>query len=333
MMPITRAISLAALAFGATALSGCGGGGGQSSFAQGTLSVNLTDAPIDGAAEVRVVFTGIDLQRADGQLISLDFGTTNGQPNTKSIDLITLQNGVTGALTQGADVPAGDYQWMRLKVLATKDTQGQSYIKMLTGEQYPLWIPSGAETGLKLVRPFTVAQGSTTRLLIDFDLRKSITAPPGLDPNYILRPTLRLMDELQVGKITATVDLAALATAQLGAGAPVTGCKAGLYLFSTGSAVPDDQDGSSTDGADPIVYQPVVYDGVNTKVPVTIPFVAVGTYTLAATCNFDVDKADSDDYNPNATQGQPGYQTMHWTTLANVSVTAGATTTVALPAN
>jgi hypothetical protein len=60
--------------------------------------------------------------------------------------------------------------------------------------------------------------------------------------------------------------------------------------------------------------------------------VEIGNRTVAATCNFDVDAApDTNDYVPNATSGQPGYQTMKWTTVGNVSVTANATTTVALP--
>jgi hypothetical protein len=326
---ITRAGTLAALVLGIFTLAGCGGGG--SDPGTGSVSVNLTDAPIDGAANVVVVFTGLELHRSDGTLVTLDFGTTNGQANTKSIDLIKLQNGVTGALTQGDSVPAGNYDWMRLKVLADKNSQGESYITLLDGAQYPLYIPSGAETGLKLVRPFTVAQGSTTRLVIDFDLRKSVKAPPGQDPNYVLKPTLRLMDELQVGKITANIDLAALTSAQLGSGTSVSTCKAGLYLFAGASAVPDDQDGDATDGADPIVFQPIPYDGVNTNVSVTIPFIEVGSYTVATTCNFDVDTPDGNDYIPNATTGQPGYQTMKWTTVGNVSVTANSTTTIALP--
>jgi len=326
---ITRSGTLATLVVGIVTLAGCGGGG--SDAGTGSLSVNLTDAPVDGAANVVVVFTGLELHRSDGTLVTLDFGTTNGQANTKSIDLMKLQNGVTGALTQGEAIPAGDYQWMRLKVLADKNSQGESYITLLNGAQYPLYIPSGAETGLKLVRPFTVAQASTTRLVVDFDLRKSVTAPPGQDPNYVLKPTLRLMDELQVGKITASIDLAALTSAQFGSGANVSSCKAGLYLFAGASAVPDDQDGDATDGADPIVYLPIAYDGVNTSVSVTIPFIEVGSYTVAATCNFDVDAPDSNDYNPNATAGQPGYQTMKWTTVGNVSVTANNTTAIALP--
>ncbi len=62
-------------------------------------------------------------------------------PKTRTIDLIKLQNGVTSALTEDAAVPVGNYDWMRLKVLASKNTQGESYIRMLNGTQYPLWIP------------------------------------------------------------------------------------------------------------------------------------------------------------------------------------------------
>jgi len=322
-----RRVGLPSTALMLAALTACGGGGG-SSANSGALSLSLTDAPVDGASAVVVAFTGIDLQGSDGTLTTITF------PSTQSIDLLKLQGGATSALTQGAAVPAGTYSWMRLKVLADKNMQNESYITLTNGAQYPLYIPSGAETGLKLVSPFTVAQGSTTKLVIDFNLRKSITAPPGQDPNYILKPALRLIDELQVGKIVANIELAGLARAQLGAGSSASSCKGGLYLFSGGAAIADDADGDATDdgGSDPIVYMPIPYDGVTTSVSLSIPFVAVGAYTVAATCNFDVDAApDTNDYVPNATAGQPGYHTMSWSTVGNVSVMANSTTTVSLP--
>jgi hypothetical protein len=221
---------------------------------------------------------------------------------------------------------------MRLNVLADKDTQNESYITLSNGSQYPLYIPSGAQTGLKLVNPFTVAQGSTTSLLVEFDLRKSITAPPGQGPDYVLKPALRIINELQVGKIAASVNLAALAAAQLGSGTPVSSCSAGLYVFSGATATPDDADGDPTDGADPVVYLPIPNDGVTTTVTLNIPFMATGSYTVAATCNYNMDASpDANDYVPNASAGQPGYQTMKWSTADNVTVTAGSTTTVTLP--
>lgn len=323
MTTLARLTTCAALALGALALAGCGGGGSMSD-GNGMITVSLTDAPVDSAAAVVIVFNGIELQRANGDRVNVDF-------DRKSIDLLQLQNGVTGDLTAGATVPAGDYQWMRLKVLATQNSQDESYIQLQDGSRFPLWIPSGSETGLKLIHAFTVGQGSTTRLVVDFNLRKSVIAPPGLAPNYLLKPVLRLIDHLQVGQTTANVDLAALTAAQLPAGAPVSDCKASLYLFAGAMAVPDDQDGDAADGADPVTYQMLTFDGVNTMVTVNLPFVETGDYTLAATCNGDVDVADTNDYNPNAVSGDPGFQTMAWSTVHNVAVTLNATTTVSVP--
>lgn len=311
----------------ALVLAACGGGGGSSTPATGQLSVGITDGPIDDAAEVVVTFTGIELQRTNGERVQIDF--PSGSP--KRIDLLKLQGGTTGELTNGAAVPAGEYQWMRLKVVAAQNTS-DSYIRLKSGEQYPLWIPSGAETGLKLNRAFTVAQGSVTNLLIDFDLRKSIHAPPGQAPNWMMRPTLRMMDRLQIGRIAASVNLRALTDAQVGTGASIADCAAGLYVFPGTATAADDMDGVTTDGADPVVYQPVAYDGINATTVVTIPFLEVGSYQLAATCDYDVDVADANDYDPNATTGQPGFQTMKWSALQSAAVTANATTAIAVPA-
>ncbi len=146
-----------------------------------------------------------------------------------------------------------------------------------------------------------------------------------------MRPTLRIIDQLQVGKVAATVDLAALAVAQIGPGSQASACKGGLYLFAGGAATPDDQDGDSADGADPVVYLPLAYDGVNPVVTVNVPFVEVGNYTVAATCDFNVDAADANDYRSAALAGEPGYQTMRWTTRTGVAVSTNTTTAVAIP--
>jgi hypothetical protein len=307
-------------------LAACGGGDGGTTSANGTLSLALTDAPLDTAQAVVVVFTGVELKPANGAAFSVDFATK------KSIDLLALQGGKTSSLFDNQSVPAGNYEWMRLKVYTDPTANDASYIKV-NGAVYNLTIPSGQETGLKLVRGFTIAQGALSNFIIDFNLRKSIVAPPGASSNYFLKPALRVMDQMQVGTVKGTVHLATLAVAQLAAGAPVTGCKAGLYLFQGATATPDDFDRDATNdgGSDPVYLQPVANDGLALDVAFNIPFVESGSYTLAATCNFDVDSMDTDDYAPNATVGQPGYQTMKWTVVNNVTVTAGGTTTVSLP--
>ena len=116
-------------------------------------------------------------------------------------------------LLDGEEVPAGEYTWMRLKVLADPDVAGDSYI-MIDGAECELRIPSGDERGLQMIRGFTVGVGTTTDFTVDFDLRHSVVKPPGQTTEvpacdgqaYQLKPVLRVVDNLEVGTITGTVD-------------------------------------------------------------------------------------------------------------------------------
>jgi hypothetical protein len=204
---IRKAVSLGCLA----TLAACGGssGGGQD---MGQLTLRIGDAPVDGATEVVVVFTGVVLH-GPGGTHRIEF------TEPRDIDLLAYQNGATVDLLDDVEVEAGEYDWMRLEVIAEQNRSDGSYILFQTGEQYPLYVPSGAQTGLKLNRPFTVAAGGITRLVADFDLRKSIIQPPGLSPNYELKPVLRLMDELEVGSggmpVPRTVQAASISSRAL----------------------------------------------------------------------------------------------------------------------
>lgn len=278
----------------------------------GSLDVNLTDTPVDNASSVVVDFTGIEIHNTDGKTTTITF------PSAKPINLLQLQNGALAALIQGEPVPVGSYDWLALEVLANKDTQGQSYITLTTGAQYPLYIPSGSATSLKLLAPFTVTQGHTTQLIVEFNLRQSVTSTDG--QNYVLAPAMRLEDQAQVGTITAAIDRAALTQAQLGAGAQIAQCQGGLFLFSGGSATPQNGGGASL-----VDFEPIPSGGLTaTRVSLSLPYVAAGTYTLAATCDYGL-------YDPTALPGQSGYQSLHWMVQGNVSVTANATTTSTLP--
>lgn len=310
----------------ALALSACGGGSNDGMGAQtGQLSLAIGDAPVDGATEVVIVFTGIELH-SNGSTRSIDFA------ERREIDLLAYQNGATVNLLESLAVDAGEYQWMRLKVLAERNLSDGSYILFENGEQFPLYVPSGSETGLKINRPFRVAAGGITRLVADFDLRKSIIAPPGQSPNYMLKPVLRLMDELQIGDVEGAIDLAALAVLQLGADSGAADCDGGVYLFNGAAVTPDDMDGDAADGAGPVVFKPLAYDGLEAVVPYRFAMVEAGAYTVAATCNFGVDASpEASEYNPGAATGEPGFETMHWTAAGNVVVAPDGTATVNLP--
>jgi hypothetical protein len=303
-------------------LVACGGGGESPvpTASTGSIFLTLTDAPVDDAAEVVIVFTGVELQRSQGAAVTINFDTP------RSIDLLKFRNGVTTTLLDGVSIAAGQYSGLRLLLTAQQNLQSGSYIRLRDGRQFPLFIPSGAETGLKLVRPFVVAQGGATRLLVDFDLRKSVVAPPGQAPNWFLRPALRLVDELQVGSLTGSVDLAALAAAQ--ERTPAT-CRPGVYVYTGSGATPDDMDGSSTDGPDPLVYLPLtVPDQVGTAATYTVRFLEPGAYTVAATCYFEVDADPTvSEYNPAVT----GADATMVFNAKNATISASTTTRVDFP--
>lgn len=292
---------LAALILGTAALAAC----------SAPLSVNLTDTPVDNATSVVIDFTGVVLHGSDGKTTTITFSSP------LQVDLLQLQNGVTQALLQNQSVPSGSYDSIQLNVLANANTQGQSYIILNTGAQYPLYVPSGSQSALTISTPFSVGQSGTTQLIIDFNLRQSVTSTDG--QNYTLVPAMHLADQSQVGTISATVDLAALTSQQLGSAGQILQCSGGLFIFSGGSATPQNGGGSSL-----VDFQPIPFDGETTQVSLSFPYLSKGTYTVAATCDYSL-------YDPTAVPGQSGYQALHWTVLQNVSVTANSTTTDSLP--
>jgi len=164
------------VATSAALLAACGSsdgdGGGQAQT--GFLKVGITDAPVDMAAAVVVKFTGVELKPQGGPAFSIDF------PTPKSLDLIQLQGEDRALLLDGEEILAGEYEWMRLKVEADPNVAGDSYLQLeQSGAECEMRIPSGDQTGLKLIHGFTIGGGTTTDFTIDFYLRKSIVAPPG----------------------------------------------------------------------------------------------------------------------------------------------------------
>lgn len=277
------------------ACSGSDGGGGQAQT--GFLKVGITDAPVDMADAVVVKFTGVELKPQGGPAFSIDFATP------KSLDLIQLQGEDRALLLDGEEILAGEYEWMRLKVEADPNVAGDSYLQLAeNGAECEMRIPSGDQTGLKLIRGFTIGAGTTTDFTIDFDLRKSIVAPPGQttivdtcdNQAFLLKPVLRIVDNLEVGTIAGDVDPNLIATQCAGSDQdPYPG---NVYLFGpipTGEDVaPDDYDGIVDDpnGDDALTSAMVDPDTFR----YTIGFVPAGNYRVAYTCDLDDTAIDAD---------------------------------------
>lgn len=258
---------------GALALSACGGG--DSGTPTGQVSVGVTDAPVDEATAVMMTFDGIELKPADGQ--RLVFPLEAAGP----INVLDLQNGAREMLLEGITVPAGRYNYIRLSV--AEDAGTSPTIEFQDGSVFPLTVPSSEESGLKLNQGFVVPVNGLADFTVDIDLRRSIhEVQGGLGTEYIMRPTLRMVQTNTTGSISGTVD-ATLASAP--------DCDAAVYVYEGSGVTPDDL-GSAVE---PVTSADVTMDETTGEYHYNASYLVEGAYTVALTCAAAADAPDIDD--------------------------------------
>ena len=281
-------------------LAACGGGG--SSAGTGVVSLDVTDAPVDAADAVVIQFTGVALKRAGSEEKVINFDAP------RTLDLLALHGGKTAVLLQDVTVESGDYEWVRLLVTSERNTL-DSYLTETGGTQVPLFVPSGSQSGLKLVSGFTVPQDGKVAFTIDFDLRKSVAAPQAAGSPYLLKPALRLVDNAQAGAIGGTVASATLADASCPSATAADNANV-VYVFP-GIATPNDLGG---DGPDAVTTAAASVDTSGTW-RYQAAFLQPGTYTVAFTCQAANDAPEA------------GGEPIVFLGARTVTVNAGATTT------
>ncbi len=168
----------------------------------GTLRLVLVDAPADmeGVESLEIVFDKILIHRASGEEDPVDGWITimyDTLPvERRTFDLMDLVNGHFGILCE-KELEAGTYTQIRIML--------ESATLIVDGEPQNLTIPSGDQTGIKLVGGFKIDPNVITEFTLDFDVAKSLhEAPPG-SGDYILRPTIRLVQTTLSGTISGTV--------------------------------------------------------------------------------------------------------------------------------
>lgn len=192
-------------------------------------------------------------------------------PTARQIDLMQQQGGNSAALLSGVNLPTGNYAWIRLMVASTGNT-----ITLSDGSVHPLTIPSGDETGLKLVHGFTVAAGGVVNFTIDFDLRRSVILANG---QYILKPVLHLMNNVDAGRISGSVTN----TFMIGSTAITDpSCMPAAYVFAGTNATPVDINPTAT--VQPVATATVKLDDESGNYVYRAGFLAPGDYTVALVC-------------------------------------------------
>lgn len=182
------------LALGVTALLavGCDDSNGSPTEPQpgagtGTLSIEMTDAPIDDVAELWVYVSGLNVKPAGGPLVRL----RPPEMQAGLYDLLDLQDGVSVILFDSA-VPADDYEFIEIEL-----DQSQSFLieTAAPGVEVPLQIASGKA---KLNGgPFGVRPDGTTTVVFDFDAAKSLKRKGNGD--YLLKPFLQITRTTESG--------------------------------------------------------------------------------------------------------------------------------------
>lgn len=140
-----------------------------------TVKVRMTDAPFS-ADEVNVDLQQVRVNFRDDSTGWVDLNTIAGV-----YDLLGLQNGIDTLIASGT-IPSNSVREIRF-VLGSNNT-----IKV-AGTVYPLTIPSGSESGLK-IKVNKQLNGPVDSLLIDFDAALSIHVTGNGD--YMLKPVLKI---------------------------------------------------------------------------------------------------------------------------------------------
>jgi len=155
---------------------------------KGTLKIYLTDAPGD-YLEVNIIISKIEGHIAGDGEEGEDKGSwevLKKWPDGLPVDLLTLEN--VSLLLGSSELAPNKYTQLRifLKEGATLVLQGEE-------GTVPLEIPSSANTGIKLNRPFEIVEGMITELTIDFDAEKSVIKTG--NGKYKMKPVISVSSE------------------------------------------------------------------------------------------------------------------------------------------
>lgn len=155
------------------------------------IEVWLTDAPGDYKS-VNVEITGVAVHATGGDQPS---GWKFLDTRAGVYDLLKLTNGLD-TLLGTLEVPAGKISQLRLVL-------GNNNSIRIDDKVFVLSTPSGQQSGLKLLVNQTLAEGITYKILLDFDVARSVLEHS--NGKYSLKPVIRTITEAQNGAIKGIV--------------------------------------------------------------------------------------------------------------------------------
>lgn len=190
-------------------IAACGGGDGGTNAGSGTLHVSMTDAPACGFDHVYVTVNKVRVH-ASASAADNDGGWTDiALTAPQKVDLLSLTNGLLTDLGS-APLAAGQYQQLRLVLAPNQSNTLANSVVPTGGTEQPLATPSGAQSGYKIIQPFTVQADTLVDLVLDFNACKSIVTQG--NGNYLLKPVVTATPTVVSGSITGYVPAAQAGT-------------------------------------------------------------------------------------------------------------------------
>jgi hypothetical protein len=189
--------------------SACSDGGGSSS-STGDLSLSLTDASSDSYKAVYVTIDEVQVHMKGDEDDDSNWKVV-ASPQ-KTFNLLELVNGVREELGI-AELAPGQYTQMRLIIGETPDdginmfSQSHlfaNYVIDKNDTPYELKIPSGFQTGIKIVHGFEISANQTTELILDFNASDSVVQA-GSKGKWLLKPTIKVIDTKEYSIISGIV--------------------------------------------------------------------------------------------------------------------------------
>lgn len=238
----------------------------------GRITIAVTDAPVDGAEELSIRFTGVAVERDDGEVEEFDFSPP------RDVDLLALEGGARRVLVDEGNLDPDSYRAVRLRIRADGDA-ANSFI-VVDGAKYALEMADEDAGRLRVAHAFSLERDEDLSLTVDFDLRKSVRSPDSGAEPYRLVPALRLVEDAAAGALAGTVAAETVAAED---------CTPAVYVYLGGGITPDDV-GSATEPLNSARVQ--FSDGAFRY---RVGLLPAGSYTAAFTCHAADDRSDAND--------------------------------------
>ncbi len=187
-------------------------GGDTSSSGTGTLALSLTDAPLYGYKAVYVTIEKVQVHMGGSDSQNSNWKDVSDVGNNRTYNLLELTNGVRTELGI-TELESGPYTQMRL-ILGRVPDDGinvlsrrhpfANYVVTDTDEVHELKVPSGFQTGVKIVKGFEINDNQTTELIVDFEASESVVKA-GNSGTWLLKPTIKIINLAEYAIVSGTV--------------------------------------------------------------------------------------------------------------------------------